>query len=176
MRPRDAAAEAYVALGSNLGARESNLRQALSGLESLAAIEGLSGVYETDPVGLEDQPRFLNMVVRCRAPLDPREWVRACLEIERQMGRARSFRNAPRVIDLDVLLVGERVVSEPGVEVPHPRMMERAFVLVPLLELDPGVVDPRTGRPFRERLDPHLDAGAAGIDRIMSGEELLGEE
>lgn len=165
---------AYLGLGTNLGDRRDHLRRALSHLVERARVEAVSSVYETDPVGIVDQPRFLNMAVRCTAPLDPRQWVEVCMEIERAMGRARSHRNAPRIIDLDVLLVGDRVVDEPDVEVPHPRMTERPFVLVPLLELDPALTHPRTGRPFQEWV-PAAAAESRGVDRVMSGQELLDE-
>ena len=166
---------AYLGLGSNLGDRRAALREAVARLGEWVVVEAVSGVYETDPVGYEDQPRFLNAVVRCRAALEPEEWVATCLHVEREMGRIRSFPNAPRRIDLDVLLVGDRVVDAPGVQVPHPRMPDRAFVLVPLLELDPELVDPRTGRPLAEWVE-NARAGAGPMERVLNGEELLDDD
>lgn len=168
--------DGYIGLGTNLGDREGHLRQALLRLRSRFVVRGLSSVYETEPAGFTAQPRFLNMVARCGGPPDPRLWVRACLEIEADMGRSRSFRDAPRVIDLDVLLVGDRVVDEPGARVPHPRMGERAFVLVPLLELAPDLRHPESGRPLAELPSARSSAGEAGVVRVMSGEELLENE
>lgn len=139
---------AYVGLGSNLGDREATLRVAL---EQLAAEPGIqlvavSRVRETEPVGVLDQPRFLNAAAAVETELPPRELLERLLGIERRLGRARSGpRFGPRTIDLDLLLYGDEAVDEPGLEVPHPRLHERAFVLEPLAELDPGLVVPGRG-------------------------------
>jgi 2-amino-4-hydroxy-6-hydroxymethyldihydropteridine diphosphokinase len=105
-----------------------------------------SSVYETDPVGYLDQPAFLNMVVAVETSLSPRELLARLLKIERELGRVRTFRNAPRIIDLDILLVGSMILDEPDLQVPHPRMMERRFVMEPLSEIAPDLVHPITGR------------------------------
>ena len=129
--------EAYVALGANLGDREASLRGALSRLVAGPGIElhAVSPVYETAPVGYTDQPSFLNMVARVGTEWPPLELLRRLLEIEREMGRVRDVRWGPRDIDLDLLLVGETSLDSPELTLPHPRMGERAFVLVPLRDV-----------------------------------------
>ncbi|HKO21408.1 MAG TPA: 2-amino-4-hydroxy-6-hydroxymethyldihydropteridine diphosphokinase [Candidatus Eisenbacteria bacterium] len=144
---------AYVGLGSNLGEREATLREALARLGELDGIEvtAISSFRETDPVGNVDQPRFVNAAAALETSLGPRELLDSLLEVERILGRDRSReeRWGPRTIDLDLLLYGGETVDEPGLEVPHPRLAERAFVLEPLLELDPGLRLPQ-GRALRD--------------------------
>ena len=144
---------AYVGLGSNLGEREATLREALARLGELDGIEvtAISSFRETDPVGNVDQPRFVNAAAALETSLGPRELLDSLLEVERILGRDRSReeRWGPRTIDLDLLLYGDETVDEPGLEVPHPRLAERAFVLEPLLELDPGLRLPQ-GRALRD--------------------------
>ena len=161
--------DAFLALGTNLGDRTTHLASALHSLQRLGALTGVSSVYETDPVGFEDQPAFLNMVVRLDTALDPIELLEEIHRIEEGRGRERTFRNAPRTLDIDILLMGDQRIEQPGLRVPHPRMNGRAFVLVPLLELDPDRVDPVTGRPYRD----YLKTAATGVRRVMSGAELL---
>jgi 2-amino-4-hydroxy-6-hydroxymethyldihydropteridine diphosphokinase len=139
----------YIGLGSNLGDRDAFLRRALDLLRAEPRIEvtAVSSVRETDPVGLVDQPRFLNAVARIETDLAPRELLDRMLGAERQLGRRRDGpRSGPRTIDLDLLLYGDEEVDEPGLIVPHPRLTERRFVLEPLHELDPGLVVPGRGR------------------------------
>jgi 2-amino-4-hydroxy-6-hydroxymethyldihydropteridine diphosphokinase len=139
---------AYVGLGSNLGDRESALRSAL---ELLAAEPGIelvasSSFRETDPVGDEDQPLFLNAAACVESDLPPRALLERLLSIEQRLGRTRTGpRYGPRVIDLDLLLYNDDTVDEPGLRVPHPRLAERAFALEPLVELDPDLVVPGLG-------------------------------
>ena len=151
---------AYVGLGSNLGEREGTLRQALEALGSIEGIEvvAVSSFRETDPVGMVDQPRFVNAAAALETTLGPRELLESLLEVERGLGRDRSRekRWGPRTIDLDLLLYGDETVAEPSLEIPHPRLAERAFVLQPLLELDPGLRLPE-GRPLRDLLGPELE-------------------
>lgn len=133
---------AYVALGANLGAREAAVAAALERLdESPLTLLRVSTVRETEPVGVTDQPRFLNAVAAVETDLGARELLERLLEIERDLGRDRSReeRWGPRAIDLDLLLYGDEVIEEPGLTVPHPRLAERAFVVEPLLELDPAL-------------------------------------
>jgi 2-amino-4-hydroxy-6-hydroxymethyldihydropteridine diphosphokinase len=141
---------AFIGLGSNLGDREENLRQALRALDATPGVQVVqaSSVYETEPVGGPAQPDFLNAVVEVETVLGPRALLEACMTIERALGRDRSTeqRWGPRVIDLDVLAMGDLVVTDPDLEIPHPRLAERAFVLVPLAEIAPGVVIPGLGR------------------------------
>lgn len=139
----------YIGLGANLGDREATIRTALRRLQDHEEIEvqRVSRLRETDPVGYEDQPQFLNGVARLQTSLEPRELLTVLLDLERDLGRTRHGpRFGPRTIDLDILLYDDRVVDEPGLRVPHPRIAERAFVLEPLAELDPGLDVPGRGR------------------------------
>jgi 2-amino-4-hydroxy-6-hydroxymethyldihydropteridine diphosphokinase len=139
----------YIGLGSNLGDREAFLRQAVELLRAEPEIDvtAVSSVRETDPVGLVDQPRFLNAVARVETDLAPRKLLDRMLAAERALGRRRDGpRFGPRTIDLDLLLYGDEEIEEPGLTVPHPRLAERRFVLEPLHELDPGLVVPGRGR------------------------------
>lgn len=132
-----ASVRAFLALGSNLGDRLANLQRAVDLLvrPGLAIVKS-SRVFQTDPVGGPPQPDYLNAVVEARTSLSPRALLDACLDVEREMGRERIERWGPRVIDVDVLTYGDEEVTEPGLQIPHPRMHERGFVLIPLLELD----------------------------------------
>ena len=116
-----------------------------------------SSVYETEPRGLLDQPWFLNQVVEAETTLYPRQLLARLLKIEQEMGRQRLIPNGPRIIDLDILLFGDMVLHLPGLEVPHPRMAERRFVLEPLCELAPALRHPRSGRSVREMLAEVMD-------------------
>jgi 2-amino-4-hydroxy-6-hydroxymethyldihydropteridine diphosphokinase len=150
---------AYLGLGSNLGDRLEHLRGAVR----LLARPGVdprrsSRVYETEPVGGPVQPDYLNAVLEVETSLPPRALLEACLGVEAELGRVRTERWGPRVIDIDVLTYGREEIAEPGLEIPHPRMHQRAFVLVPLLELDPD--PPLPGG--RRATDLRLEAGALG--------------
>ena len=141
-------ARAYVGLGANLGRREANLESALALLRREPGVEvvAVSSFRETEPVGLVDQPRFLNAAAAVETDLPPRELLDRFLAVERALGRTREGpRFGPRTIDLDLLLYGDAVVREPGLDVPHPRLHERRFALEPLAELDPGLVVPGRG-------------------------------
>ena len=144
----------YIGLGSNLGDREATIRSALDRLDGQDEIEvaRVSSLRETDPVGYADQPRFLNGVAELVTRLAPRELLERMLAVERDLGRTRDGpRFGPRTIDLDLLLYGDAVVDEPGLEIPHPRIAERSFVLEPLAELDPALEVPGQG-PVRALL------------------------
>ena len=140
---------AYIGLGANVGPREETLRRAV---ELLAAEDGIeviavSNLRETDPVGVVDQPRFLNGAVAVETTLPPRELLDVLLRTERTLGRVRDgTRWGPRTVDLDLLVYADEVVDEPGLRVPHPHLQERRFALEPLAELDPGLVIPGAGR------------------------------
>jgi 2-amino-4-hydroxy-6-hydroxymethyldihydropteridine diphosphokinase len=140
---------AYVALGSNLGDREATLRGAVATLAAEDGVEvsAVSTLVETDPVGYLDQPRFLNGVAALDTTLGARELLMLLLEVERRFGRSREGVPAqgPRTLDLDLLLYGDLVLDEPGLQVPHPRLHERPFVLEPLAELAPGLEIPGLG-------------------------------
>ena len=138
----------FVGLGSNLGDREETIRRAVELLASEAEIEleAVSSLRETDPVGYLDQPRFLNGAAALRTELEPRALLRRLQEIELELGRDRSGpRFGPRTIDLDLLLYGDERIEEEGLEIPHPRLAERRFVLEPLFELDSGLEVPGQG-------------------------------
>ena len=140
---------AYVGLGANLGPREITIQRAVTLLAAEEGIElvGQSRLRETDPVGVFDQPRFLNGVVALDTTLSPRELLDVLLRLERQLGRTRDGeRWGPRTIDLDLLVYGSQVVEEPGLRVPHPRLHERRFALDPLAELAPDLEIPGRGK------------------------------
>jgi len=139
---------AYVGLGANLGDRERTL---LAAVDALAAAEGVevvafSTLRETEPVGVDDQPHYLNGVAELETTLPPRRLLERLLEVEQRFGRVRiPGEHGPRTLDLDLLLYGESEIDEPGLTVPHPRLHERRFVLEPLAELAPGLVVPGRG-------------------------------
>ena len=141
--------QAYVGLGSNLGDREGTLRAAIGRLKHLPDTKVLrvSTLRKTDPVGYVDQPRFLNGAVELETGLSARRLLGALLELERAFGRDRHAvpLQGPRTLDLDLLLYGQEQIDEPGLEVPHPRLHERGFVLEPLAELNPGLEVPGKG-------------------------------
>jgi 2-amino-4-hydroxy-6-hydroxymethyldihydropteridine diphosphokinase len=134
---------AYVGVGANLGDREATIRAALA---ALPGVVGVSQLRETDPVGVVDQPPFLNGAVALETDLSPRDLLGALLAVERELGRERRERWGPRTIDLDLLLYGNQTIDEPGLTVPHARLHERRFALEPLLELDPELAIPGRGR------------------------------
>ncbi len=139
---------AYVGLGTNLGDRPEMLRAALEalGAEPGVVVVGVSSARETDPVGILDQPRFLNAAAALDTELSARELLQRLLAIERRLGRTRDgTRFGPRTIDLDLLVYGAERLDEPGLQVPHPRLHERLFALEPLAELDPSLVVPGRG-------------------------------
>jgi 2-amino-4-hydroxy-6-hydroxymethyldihydropteridine diphosphokinase len=138
---------AYIALGSNL---EQPQRQLQAGFDALARLPDTqlvaqSSLYRSAPVGYANQPDFVNAVAAIRTTLEPRVLLEALLAIEREHGRVRDFPNAPRTLDLDIALYGEHVIDVPGLTVPHPRMHQRAFVMVPLAEIAPDARVPRHG-------------------------------
>ena len=136
---------AYVALGANLGDRSLTLGEAVRRLRQLGEVNALSPLYETDPVGFADQPPYLNAVAGLQTPLGPADLLPALLRIEADLGRVRTLANAPRTLDLDLLLVDDCLLDDPALTLPHPRLHERAFVLVPLADVAPDLVHPRLG-------------------------------
>ncbi len=156
--------EIYLGLGSNLGDRAGHLKAAVRALEALedSEVVAVSSIYRTAPVGDVDQEPFFNAVVRFRTSIEPQELLKIYLEIEQSRGRERIERWGPRTLDIDILLYGDRKVEEPGLILPHPLLGERAFALVPLLEVWP---DARIGeRSGRELLD---GIGSEGVERLV---------
>ena len=150
---------AYIALGSNLGDRLDSLARAI---DTLAALEGIrfdpmqdrAGIYETAPVDARpEDPHFLNTVVRVHTRLDPKTLLQACLRVESQLGRRRTTRNAPRIIDIDLLMFGDVIIDQPDLQVPHPRLHQRRFVLEPLCELAAQLVHPTLGETIQTLTD-----------------------
>jgi 2-amino-4-hydroxy-6-hydroxymethyldihydropteridine diphosphokinase len=148
-----AGVQVAVALGSNLGDRHATLLEALSALRPLISDLRASSFHDTAPVGVASpQPRYLNAVAVGTVTLSPRALLDALLAIERRFGRERSFPNAPRTLDLDLILYDGEIIDEPGLVVPHPRFRERTFVLEPLAEIAPQLSDPVTGKTVEELL------------------------
>lgn len=139
---------AFVGLGANLGPREVTLLRAVDLLGEADGVEVLavSELRETEPVGVVEQPPFLNGAMKIETSLPPRALLDLLLETERSLGRVRGERWGPRTVDLDLLVYGDEIVDEPGLRVPHPRLHERRFALEPLAELDPGLLVPGLGR------------------------------
>ena len=153
---------AYIGMGANLashaGPPEATLAAAAERLASLGHVAARSSLYSTAPVGLAEQPRFLNAVVALETGLAPGTLLQRLLAIEKDFGRDRSagIPNGPRTLDLDLLLLGDMVLHEAQLQIPHPRLAERAFVLIPLNEIAPNALDPRSGRSIAQLLDALL--------------------
>ena len=134
--------EVYISAGSNIGDRKANLEFGARRLGERGIILQISSIFETEPVGYADQSWFLNQVFELETELAPHELLAWCNEIEQDGGRIRTFLNAPRTLDLDILLYGDQIISDPDLIIPHPRMTERRFVLEPLAEIAPKLLHP----------------------------------
>ena len=151
---------AYISAGSNIGDRVANLGFGARRLSERGKLLKASSFFETEPVGYADQSWFLNRVFKLETALAPRELLAWCNEIERDGGRVRTFPNAPRTLDLDILLYDDRVISEPDLVIPHPRMAERRFVLEPLAEIAPNLPHPVEKKTIHELLANCSDASS----------------
>jgi 2-amino-4-hydroxy-6-hydroxymethyldihydropteridine diphosphokinase len=158
----------YLSLGSNIGDRQSNLQKAIERLaDGRLRILRTSPIYETEPVDYTDQRWFLNQVAEAETELFPMQLLSRAGKIERQLGRARTFPKGPRTIDIDILLYGNRIIHSDTLEIPHPRMAQRRFVLTPLADLAPDLRHPVTRLTVREMLN---GAPAGKVRVINSGE------
>jgi len=142
----------FLALGSNIGDRYSNLAAALKRIRDVVEIRAVSSIYETEPVGFIDQPQFYNIVCSGTTVLPAPKLLKYVKGIESELGRQPSFRNSPRLIDIDIIFYDDLRMVQGDLTIPHPRMVERAFVLLPLVEIAPQVVDPISGHTAQELL------------------------
>jgi 2-amino-4-hydroxy-6-hydroxymethyldihydropteridine diphosphokinase len=153
----------YIALGTNLGDRKSNLRTAIDAMPPDVKVVAESHIYETPPWGYEDQPAFLNMVVKAETDLGPEALLKYLKQLEVELGREGNFRWGPRLIDLDILFYDDLVINTPPLIIPHPRLHERAFVLVPLADISPDFIHPVIEKRISALLD---EVDTQGIKRI----------
>ncbi len=142
----------YLALGSNMGNRLANLKNAISNLPPQLDVKKKSTVYETPPWGHTDQPMFLNQVVMAKTYMQPGDLLAHLKRLETALGREASFENGPRLIDIDILFYDEEIIDSPPLVIPHPRLHQRGFVLVPLNDIAPDLVHPVLGKPVSEML------------------------
>ncbi|MCC7163644.1 MAG: 2-amino-4-hydroxy-6-hydroxymethyldihydropteridine diphosphokinase [Anaerolineae bacterium] len=145
-------ARVYLALGTNLGDRMQNLQEAIRRIGAAVRVSEMSSVYETEPWGVASQPQFLNLVVAGETELEPTALLETLKRIEKDMGRRDEVRYGPRVIDLDILFYDDQLIRNPNLEIPHPRLAQRRFVLVPLAEIAPRLVHPRLNRTIQDLL------------------------
>lgn len=166
---------AFLSLGSNIGDRIVYLESAVSHLIKRYPISvvNVSSIYETDPVGYEEQDLFLNMVIQVKTELSPFELLDACMETEQELGRKREIRWGPRTIDLDILLYNDENILTERLIVPHPRLHERSFVVIPLLEISPNITLHGGKKPLRELANELPDRGGVRIWKQRNGEDVF---
>ena len=153
----------FIALGTNLGNRLANLQAAIQSMPPEVIVLAESHIYETPPWGYKDQPAFLNMVIKAETELEPEQLLQYLKELETELGREQSFHWGPRLIDLDILFYDDLVLDSPPLIIPHPRLHERAFVLVPLMELAPELIHPVFKKSVRELI---AEVNTQGIVRF----------
>ena len=151
----------YLSLGTNLGNRELNLKAVRNALPPEVNIMDSSPVYQTEPWGYLDQPDFLNQVLAVETSLSPDDLLDYVKGIEKKIGRTPSIRFGPRIVDIDILFYGDRIIAEENIEIPHPRLKERAFVLIPLADLAPDLIYPGTNYSISDLL---LNVDLTGVD------------
>lgn len=160
----------FLGLGSNVGDKENNLAQAIDKIDTIerSSIIRVSSIYESEPWGRKDQEPFLNQVTEIKTNLEPETFFTVCQKIEKSLGREPSLRWGPRIIDIDLLLYHHRIIDDEGLQVPHPRLTQRRFVLVPLVEIAPHVTIPGFGVNALEILQACEDSGKVIIYRKRS--------
>lgn len=163
---------AYLSIGSNIGNRLETFQQAIQllGENNKIRIEDLSSIYETDPVGYTNQACFLNAVIKITTSLKPEELLETCLFIESKLGRKREFRWGPRTLDLDILLYNQENIETESLIVPHPRMQERAFVIIPLMELNPSIKLPNVNTALDDILNQIPDKEGVRLWKQKNGD------
>jgi len=158
----------YLAFGANLGNPREQIKQGILALNDHGVnVVARSSWFETEPVGVEDQPWFFNLVARASTMLDPYELLAVCQQVERQLGRVPSERFGPRHLDIDILLYGDECIESEELTIPHPRTRERQFVLVPLLEIAPDLEDPVLNQPYADILS-RLDGGKKVLRSLIN--------
>lgn len=157
--------KAYLGLGSNIGDRAHQLQQAIRIIDQYQYIDvtSISPIYETEPVGYTDQPQFLNLCIEIETTLNPQELLKRCLETEEALHRVRKIRWGPRTLDVDILLYGNEIIEEDNLIIPHPKMTERAFVLIPLNDIASKHIEPRS-----QKLIENLVIADSTVKRYMS--------
>ncbi len=155
----------FLGLGSNVGDRADYLRQALTAIGGLekSRIQVMSSIYETEPWGKKDQAHFLNQVVEVETQLDPHELLRTCKKIEKKCDRRHGMAWGPRTMDIDLLCYGDQIIQDDTLQIPHPRLMERRFALIPLDEIAPNLSIPGSGMTVREALEACPDTGSVTL-------------
>jgi 2-amino-4-hydroxy-6-hydroxymethyldihydropteridine diphosphokinase len=156
----------YLALGSNLGDRAANLKQAIAALTPQMEVKSKSQVYETPPWGIEDQPKFLNQAVKVTTYLEPEQLLKHLKRLEVALGRKESVPNGPRLIDIDILFYDDLILNKPSLVIPHPRLHERGFVLLPLMDIAPDLVHPVNKKSVREMAASEL-IDVSGIEKFV---------
>jgi len=147
----------YLGFGSNIGDREANITQALRLISEICTVKKKSHLYHTEPVGNTEQDWFLNCVVEIETDIDPKHLLSIFKSIERTLGRIKTTKNGPRIIDIDILFYGNRIVKTKNLVIPHPLLQERLFVLQPMMDLNPSFVHPVLKKPIQELYKNHPD-------------------
>ncbi|WP_160725654.1 2-amino-4-hydroxy-6-hydroxymethyldihydropteridine diphosphokinase [Bacillus sp. USDA818B3_A] len=166
---------AYISLGSNIGNRYDNIVNAINQLIGYSTVKvvNFSSIYETDPVGYEDQDLFLNMVIKVQTSLTAMELLDTCLNIEKELGRKREIKWGPRTIDLDILTFNQENIESEKLTVPHPRMIERSFVVVPLVEIDQNLRLPGVDKPLNIIVNELPDKEGVRLWKRKNGEDVF---